>query len=779
MATRSSSEDLINKIKELEKNLVDCRQTISQLQVSEEKYKKRYSKTKKSEMIYRSIIYSSADAIAIFDLNGMVKYVSPSFTEVFGWTKEEVEGKRIPFLPEAEKEKTTAFIVELTLDGTPCQGLETKRYRKDGGLVNVSLSASRFYNPDGNPEGMFVILHDISERKKLQNQLLQAHKMQALGTLAGGIAHDFNNIIFNIIGYTEMIKADVGEDSLSGQNLEEVLRAAYRARDLVRHIRTFSGQPAQDRKPMQIQPVVQETMQLLRTSLPSNIKIRQQLNEACGPVMADPSQVHQVIMNLGSNAIHAMHEKGGTLTVEITESVIDEENSYTPPGLGSGSYIKISVSDTGHGMDRTIKDRIFDPFFTTKEPGDGTGMGLSVVHGIVKDYGGHIEVLSEPGGGTTFTIYLPRIDKQNQPTKRSVQPHLNGGGEYILVVDDEEHNVYMLRQILERLGYHTTGRMSGLDALETFRGEPDQFDLIITDMTMPNMNGTQLAEKLLEIRPDIPIILCAGFSETIPEEKASALGIRQTVMKPTVTNELAAAIRRVLDMESGGSSRFTILVVDDDETLRMMLRQHLEDAVYNVSDATNGREALKILATEPVNLVLTDVRMPDMDGFELMANMSADYSSIPVMVMSAYGTPETTKRFKEMGSMQVMDKPVDLDDLTRRITESLHQVSQGGTMTGISVSSFLQLIEMEQKSCILEVRGQNRQKGFLYFSQGVLCDAVCDQLRGEEATLKIISWENVLLSFNALPQKKIQRKIKMDLMSLLLEGLKLKDETRA
>jgi CheY-like chemotaxis protein len=346
-------------------------------------------------------------------------------------------------------------------------------------------------------------------------------------------------------------------------------------------------------------------------------------------------------------------------------------------------------------------------------------------------------------------------------------------------VDDEEQNVYMLRQILERLGYRTTGRTSGLEALGAFRGEPDQFNLIITDMTMPGMDGAQLAEKLLEIRTDIPIILCAGFSETISEEKAKSLGIRQIVMKPTVTDELATAIRRVLGMDFGGSSRFTILVVDDDETLRMMLRQHLEDAGYNVLDATNGKEALQNLASEPANLVLTDVRMPEMDGFELMAHISADYPSIPVMVMSAYGTPETTKRFKEMGSMQVLDKPVDLDDLTRRITETLHQVSQGGTMTGISVSSFLQLIEMEEKSCVLEVHGQNRQKGFLYFSQGKLCDAVCDQLRGEEATLEIISWENVLLSFNALPQKKIQRKIKMDLMSLLLEGLKLKDETRA
>ena len=653
MAKQPTVKEFTQTIAQLEKELTAYRLKLNRLQDERNKYKKLYENTKNSEKISRSIIDSSADAIAIFDLAGKAKYVSPSFTQVFGWSRAEVEGKRIPFLPESEKEKTAAFIINLTLHGTPCYGLETKRYKKDGGLVDVSLSASRFHAPDGKPEGMFVILHDISEIKKLQKLLLQAQKMQALGTLAGGIANEFNNIIVNIIGCTEMIGTDLEPDSLSGQNLEEIRRAAYRARDLIRHIRIFSGQPAQNREPMHVQPAVLEALKLLRSSLPSNIKLEQQISEKCGPVLAGPTQIHQVIMNLGANAIEAMRNGGGTLQVSISETNIADADSSAAAGLNAGSYLNMSVSDTGHGIDPAIRDRIFDPFFTTKSSGNGTGMGLSIVHGIVKECGGSIDVHSEPDKGTTLTIYLPLFEEQSESAGRAERSHLNGGG------------------------------------------------------------------------------------------------------------------------------RFTILVVDDDKTLRLMLRQHLQAAGYNVAEAADGRKALKILASEAVNLVLTDIRMPEMDGFELMAHMSADYPIIPAMVMTGYGTPETTDSFEEMGSLQVMDKPLDLEDLTRRITESLHQVSQGGTMTGISVASFLQLIQLEQKSCVLEVHAKNGQKGFLTFNQGVLCDAVCGRLKQEEATLEIVSWENVLLNFNALPRKKTKRKIKTDLMTLLLEGLKQKDETRA
>lgn len=400
-------------------------------------------------------------------------------------------------------------------------------------------------------------------------------------------------------------------------------------------------------------------------------------------------------------------------------------------------------------------------------------MGLSVVHGIVKEYGGAIDVVSEPGKGATFTVYLPCIDAQPGVAVPSLKPSFIGSGEHILVVSDEEENVYLMQQVLERLGYRVTGKTGCGEALALYEKQPDRYALVIADSMMNAMSGIELAEKLKKIRANVPIILCTGFSEALGREKAKKVGIRHFLMKPIVTDDLASTVKQILD---AGGSRFTILVVDDDPTLRTMLRQHLEDSGYKVLDVSNGLKAVRILDTESINLVLTDVRMPEMDGFELMAHIRTHYPWIPVMVMSAYGTPEATRRFREMGSLQVMDKPVDLDELNRRITESLHQVGQGGAMTGISVASFLQLIEMEQKSCILEVHHNDRKKGFLYFSQGRLYDARCGELRGESATLEMLAWDNVLLSFNSLPQKRLEKTINVDLVTLLLESAKQKDE---
>jgi PAS domain S-box-containing protein len=776
MAARPSAEKPPRKPEAREKMDHDVNQLNQQLQKELNKYKQAFESTRKAEKVFRSIIDSSADAIAIFDLNGKVRYISPSFTELFGWQLSEVIGKPIPFLPESEREKTSAMAVELILRGIPCNGLVTKRYKKDGSLVNVSMSASRFHDHDGKPEGMFVILHDISDRKRLEDRLLQAQKMQALGTLAGGIAHDFNNIIFSIIGYTEMILEDTEHNATAKRNLKQVLKAANRAKDLVSHIRTFSQQQGSDRKPLLLQAVISEAFSLLKATVPASIAMKQQLDDTCGPVLADPTQIHQLMMNLGTNAFYAMRDNGGTFKIHLSEVDIDSASTAEAMGIKPGLYVKIEVSDTGCGMEPSVKKRIFEPFFTTKEPGDGTGLGLSVVHGIIKDYGGSIQVFSEPQTGSTFNIYLPRIDADVEIEKTPTQTSLPEGSEHILIVDDEEQNIQMLQQMLERLGYRVTGRTSGMDALATFRAQPDKFDLVITDLSMPGMTGTDLAREVHEIRPGMAIILCTGFSEMVSEEKAHALGIRKVLMKPAVTAEIASAVRTVIDSETDGKSGFCIMVVDDDETMRLMLRQHLEEAGYKIIDAANGAEASELLEQEMVNLVLTDVRMPEMDGFELMAHISSHYPSIPVIVISAYGSPETTRTFEDMGSLQVLDKPVDLEDLDRRITECLLHASHGGTMTGISVASFLQLIAMEQKTCLLEVYNRHQGKGYLVIQSGILYDAGCEKLKGEEAALNILAWENVTLNFKALPKKKLQRKITTDLMSLLLESLKIKDE---
>ncbi|OEU74360.1 MAG: hypothetical protein BA864_04950 [Desulfuromonadales bacterium C00003093] len=385
------------------------------------------------------------------------------------------------------------------------------------------------------------------EKEKLQSQLQQAQKMEAIGTLAGGIAHDFNNVLYAIIGYTELSMDAVPEGSKARGNLQEVLKAADRAKNMVQQILTFSRKTEKEKKPISVQSVLKETVNLIRTSLPSTIEIRQDIDADCGPVMADPTQIHEIIMNLGTNAYHAMREKGGILWITLRQEEIGSDDLKYDLDLHSGSYLKLIVEDTGHGIDSNIMEKIFDPYFTTKGVGEGTGMGLSVVHGIVREHGGDIRVYSEPGKGAAFHVYLPLIESGTVEREIISAEPVPTGTERILFVDDEEQIVQMAQQILESLGYHVTPRTSSVEALEAFRAKPYEFDLVITDMTMPNMTGAELAHKLLEIRPDIPILLCTGFSELIDENKAKAIGIREYVMKPIVKDKIAGTIRKALD----------------------------------------------------------------------------------------------------------------------------------------------------------------------------------------------------------------------------------------
>lgn len=383
------------------------------------------------------------------------------------------------------------------------------------------------------------------ERKKLEEKLYQVQKMEAIGTLAGGIAHDFNNVLYSIIGYTELTMDDVPEGSLAQKNLAEVLKGAMRAKDMVRQILAFSRKDDMQKKPVKIQPVVKEALKLLRASIPATIEIRQSIDEDCGPVLAASTQIHQVVMNLATNAYQAMREKGGLLELTLMEEKIGSDDSN--PDLYPGTYLKLTVSDTGHGMNSVVMKKIFDPYFSTKGPGEGTGMGLAVVHGIVKSHGGDITIYSKPGEGTTFHVYLPLIKTRPVEPKTVPAEPTPTGTEHILFVDDEEAIVRMTQQILERLGYQVTSRTSSVEALEAFKAKPDKYDLVITDMTMPNMTGVELAPRLREIRSEIPIIMCTGFSETIDEDRAKNMGILAYIMKPFLTDEIAKTIRKVFD----------------------------------------------------------------------------------------------------------------------------------------------------------------------------------------------------------------------------------------
>ncbi|OGQ88081.1 MAG: hypothetical protein A2512_07010 [Deltaproteobacteria bacterium RIFOXYD12_FULL_56_24] len=387
------------------------------------------------------------------------------------------------------------------------------------------------------------------EREKLESQLRQAQKMEAIGTLAGGIAHDFNNILTPIIGYTEIARMGMSEEEKKLWGVEEVLKAASRARDLVRQILAFSRHREQEYISLSLQPIIRESIKLLRASLPATLEIRLDIDQNCGPVFADPTQIHQVIMNLSTNAAHAMEDAGGILEVDLQEVDVRAEQFPDEP-LAPGRYACLTVRDTGKGMDRATLERIFEPYFTTKAQGKGTGLGLSVVHGIISAFHGRIDVTSEKGQGTIFKIHLPITPPAktgNDPAAAENQTtDLPCGNERLLLVDDEESIVAMNVTMLERLGYRVTGMTNGGKALALFAENPRGFDLVITDQTMPGMTGGELVGRMQEIRPDIPVILCTGYSAQMTEERALAIGIRAYLMKPLNLHELALAIRRAI-----------------------------------------------------------------------------------------------------------------------------------------------------------------------------------------------------------------------------------------
>ncbi len=499
-----------------------------------------------SEEKYRTVLEANPDPVVVYDIDGKVVYFNPAFTEVFGWTLEERLGKKNDaFVPE-EAWRETKVMIEKVLAGERFSGIETCRYNKKGETIPVSISGAIYKDQHGDPIGSIINLRDISNQKRMEALLQQSQKMEAIGTLAGGIAHDFNNMLFPLVGYSEMLRDDLPADSPLQHHVNRILEAAMRSKDLVEQILSFSRQGHQEIKLMKMQPIVKESIKLLRSSIPTTIDIRQDIDPGCGPVVADPTQVHQIVMNLATNAFHAMEDSGGRLNVHLKQVRMESDPSLLPD-FTPGEYARLTVADTGIGIEKNIVNKIFDPYFTTKETGKGTGLGLSVVQGIVKRCHGDIRIYSEPGKGTEIKVYLPIADRKIEGLPIDPSEAIQGGTEKILLVDDEVTIVTMEQRILERLGYRVAIRTGSVDALEAFRANPDTFDLVVTDMNMPNMTGVQLAGEIKKIRPEIPIILCTGFSYQVNEEKSKALGIQGFIMKPVVRKEIAGVIRKVLD----------------------------------------------------------------------------------------------------------------------------------------------------------------------------------------------------------------------------------------
>ena len=386
---------------------------------------------------------------------------------------------------------------------------------------------------------------ETRDRQRIEQELRQAQKMEALGTLTGGIAHDFNNILAAIIGFTEIIRDHLPTESRETRYAARVLEAGMRGRELVRQMLTFSRKTEQEKKPLQLSGIVEETKMFLRASIPTTVRIKTNVRST-GLISADPIQMRQVLTNLCTNASYAMREKGGVLDIELSDHTIPPPSNSDPHGVKPGRYVRLIVRDTGTGMPADVMDRIFDPFFTTKKVGEGTGLGLSVVHGIVTQHDGSITVESEPGIGSVFTVYFPRITGGPEIDGIS-DDDIPTGSERILFIDDEEALVEMGMELLTGLGYEVICRGDSKEALALLKKDVSRFDLVITDQTMPEMTGLELAKKILSIRPDMPIILCTGFSHQVDAETAKQAGIKAFVMKPLVKREIAKAIRDVLD----------------------------------------------------------------------------------------------------------------------------------------------------------------------------------------------------------------------------------------
>lgn len=501
---------------------------------------------KESELRFRTIFDFFPYAISLSEIEtGRFISVNNQFCRLTKYRNEEIIGKSSAELGMYPDDFRNQYLVSKLKEVGFVNNLEIDFRAGDGSVFNGSLFSKVIRIK--NTEMLISVIKDITDLKTLQRQLQQTQKMEAIGALAGGIAHDFNNILVPIIAYAEMTMLSVDKSSRQHDYINNILTASYRARDLVQQILSFSRYKEMVLEPMMIQPVIKETVRFLRASIPSTIEIRTSLDKNCGAIVGNPSQIHQLVMNLSTNAKHAMEKTGGTLEIGLEETEIwpDDFNEFTD--LYPGRYAKLSVSDTGHGIENSLMDKIFEPYFTTKKDGKGTGMGLSVVHGIVKTYGGSINVSSIPGNGTKFDIYLPLVHKVIDKDEVMASGRKPSGIEHILLVDDETVIVAAEREILQGLGYKVSTKTDSLEAFDFFMDHYEEIDLVITDMTMPRMTGAELAMKMLEIKPDIPIILCTGYSENFTEANATAIGIKKYIVKPFATHNLACSVREALD----------------------------------------------------------------------------------------------------------------------------------------------------------------------------------------------------------------------------------------
>lgn len=554
LSLNHASADLFAK----EQELITYRDNLEKLvETRTMELEKEIFEREKSEKNFKTLFHKMLDGFAlheiIVDEAGVpVDYrflaVNPAFERMTGLKAEDIIGHTVlDIMPDTEMRWIETY-GRVALTGEPV-------HFEDFATALQKYFKITAYRPA--PGQFACVVMDVTEKKQadeenksLQVQLQHAQKMEAIGTLAGGIAHDFNNILGAVLGYAEMVQDDISLESRTRHDIDQVVKASHRAKELVKQILNFSRQAATEQIPLHPASIVKEAVKMLRSSLPSTIDIQQDVDQEAGLILADPTQIHQVLVNLCTNALHSMEETGGKLTISLKKTTFSKTELASEPQVQPGDFMQLSVGDTGSGITPEIQKKMFDPYFTTKEVGKGTGMGLAIIHGITKSYKGFVNYDSKLGEGTVFHVYLPII---KDPALLEIEPITFDipllGNERILFIDDEELLADVGKAMLERLGYRVTVRRNSIEALSTFQNQPDQFDLVITDQTMPGMTGSDLARRMLQIRPGMPIILCTGYSSLMSEEKALLLGIKGFAFKPLAKNDLAALIRKALDGE--------------------------------------------------------------------------------------------------------------------------------------------------------------------------------------------------------------------------------------
>ncbi len=535
MSKKLTYEELEERVKELENEAESHQLAKESLRESEERY--------------RSLVENINFGVTMIDSDYNIVMTNIGQGLLFRKSVSESIGKKC--FKEFEKREVVCPHCPGTRTmntGQPAE-VEIEDVGDDGTRFNVRIQAFPVFQQDSVASGFIEVVEDITEKKKMESQLLRAQKMEAIGILAGGIAHDFNNILWIINGNIEIALANIPGGNPVHYNLKQVDDACKRATDLVEQIVSFSSPKEHVREPLKLSSIIKESLKLLRSTIPTTIEIREIISAESDFILADLTQINQLLLNIYTNAAHAMQEIGGVLEVSLIDIVIDEKEAVLNDNLTPGKYVTLSVRDTGHGIKPENIERIFYPYFTTKGGGEGTGVGLSLSLGIVKNHGGTITVESNPGHGAVFHVFFPVFDRhktEDDPETEAFET-LPTGNERILFIDDEKAVLDMVKQILKRLDYKVSVCQSPIEALNSFKAQPEKYDLIITDQTMPHMTGVNLAKEIMSIRPNIPIILCTGYSELVSEEKVKSFGIKAYLMKPIVWSEFAKTIRKVLD----------------------------------------------------------------------------------------------------------------------------------------------------------------------------------------------------------------------------------------